>query len=103
MRFQRIESTSQLHEADLEHIAEVKGLIMPHLEDVEKQRIIIEETQVRKLGEQLAAEKEHENLEDLDFDEVEEGDLDFLDPNLEEPVELPKGKPSIYSKIEVRK
>ena len=88
---------------DLEHIAEVKGLIMPHLEDVEKQRIIIEETQVRKLGEQLAAEKEHENLEDLDFDEVEEGDLDFLDPNLEEPVELPKGKPSIYSKIEVRK
>ena len=91
---------------DLEHITEVKGFIMPHLEDVEKQRVIIEETQVRKLGEQLAAEKEHENLEDLDFDDEDEGDLDFLDPNLvdlEDPVELPKGKPSMYSKIEVRK
>ena len=78
---------------------------MPHLEDVEEQRVIVEETQARKLGEELAAGKEHENLEELKFEELEEGDLDFLDPNLadlQDPEEPPKGKPSIYSKIEVK-
>ena len=91
--------------SDLEHIACVKGIIMPHLEDVEEQRVIVEETQARKLGEELAAGKEHENLEELNFEDLEEGDLDFLDPNLadlQDPEEPPKGKPSIYSKIEVK-
>ena len=89
---------------DLEHMASVKSIIMPLLEDVEKQRIIVEETQARKLGEELAAGKEQENLEELDFEDLDGGDLDFLDPNmaaLENPEEPSKKKPTIYSKIEV--
>ena len=97
-------SDSQIenHNHNIEHIKRVKGIIMPHLEDVAKQQDFVDEFNLRKVGDELAAGKEQENEVE---EQEDEGDLDFLDPDkagLEDPEEVHKGKPSIYSKIEVR-
>ena len=81
-----------------DHIEEVKKIIMPHLEDVQEARYWLEEAErldLEKVGDELAAGREQENLDAL-LEVYERWELeemaDILHPDLAEQEEADQGK-----------